>query len=61
MDFADKAKRNRKAFSDPMQAMFHCGDVVRNLLNVVEGNARSLLAFVKQQIGEGRLCSFYLR
>jgi hypothetical protein len=57
----DEPKGEGKAASHPFKTMVQGGHIVRNLLDIVQRNARDLGILVEQKVGERRLRSLNLR
>ena len=53
MHLADQAQRNRKTFTDTLQAMFQRGNIRRHFCHIIDGDAGHFAAFMEQQIREG--------
>ena len=60
MDFPNKPVRKGEVPSKPKVAVFHRRHVVRSLHDIVNWNTRDLIHLVKEQVGQGGLCSFDL-
>ena len=61
MNFSNKPKRWRKAGTQPLQAVVHRRNVVRDFLHIRKGNAGHFVVLVHQKVGERGLSSFDLR
>jgi hypothetical protein len=60
VNFAYESEREWEAAGDPEKPMLHRGDVVRDLLNIVNPNTGFCVIFKEQQIGKRRLRSLDL-
>ena len=59
VDFPDEPVRQRKTALEPTASVFQRRYVVRGLDDVVEGSPRGFLDFEEEEVGQGRLRTFY--